>query len=92
MTHAEIDALVKSWIIDSATRPANARVQQIVSRLVGDLCKAIEDLDIQASEFWKGLEYLSVAGARNELGLLTPGLGLERFIDIRADEAEAKPV
>lgn len=90
MTHTEIDALVKSWIIDSATRPANARVQQVVNRLVGDLCKAIEDLDIQASEFWKGLEYLSAAGARNELGLLTPGLGLERFIDIRADEAEAK--
>ena len=90
MTHTEIDSLVKSWIIDSATRPAHPRVQQVVQRLVGDLCKAIEDLDIQASEFWKGLEYLSAAGARNELGLLTPGLGLERFIDIRADEAEAK--
>ncbi|WP_211463946.1 catechol 1,2-dioxygenase [Collimonas silvisoli] len=90
MTHTEIDALVKSWIIDSATREANPRVQHIVLRLVGDLCKAIEDLDIQASEFWKGLEYLSAAGARNELGLLAPGLGLERFFDIRADEAEAK--
>lgn len=90
MTHTEIDTLVKSWIIDSAIREANPRVQQIVLRLVGDLCKTIEDLDIQASEFWKGLEYLSVAGARNELGLLAPGLGLERFFDIRADEAEAK--
>lgn len=90
MTHNDIDALVKSWIIDSATAPANPRVQQVVMRLVSDLCKAIEDLDIQASEFWKGLEYLAVAGARNELGLLAPGLGLERFLDIRADEAEAK--
>jgi catechol 1,2-dioxygenase len=90
MTHQEIDQLVKSWIVDSATRPANARVQQIVLRLTGDLCKAIEDLDIQPNEFWKGLEYFSAAGAANELGLLTPGLGLERFMDIRADEAEAK--
>lgn len=90
MKHSEIDALVKSWIVDAADRPANPRVQQVVLRLVSDLCKAIEDLDIQPSEFWKGLEYLSVAGSRNELGLLTPGLGLERFLDIRADEAEAK--
>jgi len=90
MTHNDIDRLVKSWIVDSATRPADARVQQVVLRLVGDLCKAIEDLDIQPSEFWKGLEYLSAAGAANELGLLAPGLGLERFLDIRADEAEAK--
>ncbi len=90
MTHSEIDALVKSWIIDAASGPANPRVQQVVMRLISDLCKAIEDLDIQASEFWKGLEYLAVAGARNELGLLAPGLGLERFLDIRADEAEAK--
>ena len=88
MTHSDIDTLVKSWIIDAATRPANPRVQHIVVRLVSDLCKAMEDLDIQASEFWKGLEYLSAAG--NELGLLAPGLGLERFIDIRADEAEAR--
>lgn len=90
MTHQEIDQLVKSWIVDSATRPANARVQQIVLRLTSDLCKAIEDLDIQPNEFWKGLEYFSAAGASNELGLLTPGLGLERFMDIRADEADAK--
>ncbi|WP_317203865.1 catechol 1,2-dioxygenase [Janthinobacterium sp.] len=90
MTHNEIDTLAKTWIIDTATGPVNPRVQQIVLRLVSDLCKSIEDLDIQPSEFWKGLEYLSEAGGRNELGLLAPGLGLERFLDIRADEAEAR--
>ncbi|CAN7221446.1 catechol 1,2-dioxygenase [Pseudoduganella sp. LjRoot289] len=90
MTHNEIDQLVKSWIVDTATRPANPRVQAIVLRLVSDLCKTIEDLDIQPSEFWTGLDYLTNAGKANELGLLTPGLGLERFLDIRADEAEAR--
>ena len=90
MTHQDIDQLVKSWIVDAATQPANPRVQQVVLRLVGDLCKAMEDLDIQPSEFWAGLEFLTKAGKANELGLLTPGLGLERFMDIRADEAEAK--
>lgn len=90
MTHNDIDTLVKSWIIDSATGPVNPRVQQIVAGLVSALCKTIEDLDISSSEFWSGLEYLREAGVRNELGLLAPGLGLERFLDIRADEAEAR--
>jgi catechol 1,2-dioxygenase len=90
MNHQEIDQLARQWIVDAADRPANARVQAIVLRLVADLCKAIEDLDIEPSEFWKGVEFLTNAGKNNELGLLTPGLGLERFMDIRADEAEAR--
>jgi catechol 1,2-dioxygenase len=76
--------------VDAADFPADARVQQVVLRLVGDLCKAIEDLDITPSEFWSGVAYMSAAGAANELGLLAAGLGLERFLDIRADEAERK--
>lgn len=90
MTHTEIDALVKSFLVDTATGPVNPRVQQVTVRLVSDLFKAIEDLDLQPSEIWKGLEYLAEAGATHELGLLAPGIGLERFIDIRADEADAK--
>ncbi|MGO4474680.1 catechol 1,2-dioxygenase [Massilia sp. 2TAF26] len=90
MNHADIDTLVKNWIVDAASRPANPRVQQVVQRLLGDLCKAIEDLDITPTEFWHGIAYLSAAGAANELGLLSAGLGLERFLDIRADEAEQK--
>ena len=90
MNHADIDKLVYTWIVKSAERPANPRVQQVVVRLLGDLCKAIEDLNITPSEFWSGVSYLSAAGAANELGLLAAGLGLEHFLDLRADEAEAK--
>ena len=90
MTHTEIDTLVKSFLVDTATGPVNPRVQQVVVRLVGDLFKAMEDLDIQPSELWKGLEYMAEAGATHELGLLAAGIGLERFLDIRSDEAEAK--
>lgn len=90
MNHADIDTLVKNWIVDAANRPANPRVQQVVTRLMGDLCKAIEDLDLSPSEVWSGIAYMSAAGAANELGLLAAGLGLERFLDIRADEAEAR--
>jgi catechol 1,2-dioxygenase len=90
MNHADIDTLVNSWVVDAADRPANPRVRQVVVRLLGDLCKAIEDLDISQSEFWTGVSYMAAAGASNELGLLAAGLGLERFLDVRADEAEAR--
>lgn len=90
MNHADIEALAKQWVVDAADRPANPRVQQVVVRLLGDLCKAIDDLDVTPTEFWSGVAYLSNAGASNELGLLAAGLGLEHFLDLRADEAEQK--
>ncbi|MDX3907528.1 MAG: catechol 1,2-dioxygenase [Pigmentiphaga sp.] len=90
MTHAEIDKLVRGFIVDTATADANPRVQEVVVRLLSDLFKAIEDLDLSPTEIWKGLEYIAESGATQEIGLLAAGLGLERFIDIRADEAEAK--
>ena len=58
MNRQQIDALVKQMNVDTAKGEVDARVQQIVVRLLGDLFQAIEDLDIQPSEVWKGLEYL----------------------------------
>ena len=90
MEHAQIEALVKKMNVDTATGPVDARVQQVVVRLLSDLFKAIEDLDISQTELWKGIEYLTDAGQANELGLLAAGVGLEHFLDLRADEADAK--
>lgn len=90
MNHSEIEQLVKNFVVDTAKGPADARLQQVVVRLLGDLFKAVEDLDLSATEVWKGIEYFAEAGATHELGLLAAGLGLERFIDIRADEADAR--
>ncbi|NHC02688.1 catechol 1,2-dioxygenase [Acinetobacter sp. 187] len=90
MNRQQIDALVKQMNVDSATGPVDTRVQQVVVRLLGDLFQAIEDLDLSQSEVWKGLEYLTDAGQANELGLLAAGLGLEHYLDLRADEADAK--
>ena len=90
MNREQINALVKKINVDTATGPVDARVQQIVVRLVSDLFQAIEDLDLSQSEVWKGLEYFTDAGQANELGLLAAGLGLEHFLDLRADEADAK--
>ncbi|OTG82441.1 catechol 1,2-dioxygenase [Acinetobacter sp. ANC 4648] len=90
MNRQEIDKLVKQMNVDTATGSVDTRVQQIVVRLVGDLFQAIEDLDISQTELWKGLEYFTDAGQANELGLLAAGLGLEHYLDLRADAADAK--
>ncbi len=49
MNRQQIDALVKQMNVDTAKGEVDARVQQIVVRLLGDLFQAIEDLDIQPS-------------------------------------------
>ena len=90
MNRQEIETLVQQMNVDTATKEVNPRVQQIVVRLLGDLFQAIEDLDISQSEVWKGLEYFTDAGQANELGLLAAGLGLEHYLDLRADAADAK--
>lgn len=90
MNHTQIEQLVNNFIVDTAKGPVDARLQQVTVRLLGDLFKAVEDLDLTASEIWKGIEYFAEAGATHELGLLAAGLGLERFIDIRADEADLR--
>jgi len=90
MNRQEIDKLVQQMNVDTATGEVNPRVQQSVVRLLGDLFQAIEDLDISQTELWKGLEYFTDAGQANELGLLAAGLGLEHYLDLRADEADAK--
>ena len=90
MNRQQIDALVKQMNVDTATGPVDARVQQIIVRLLGDFFQAIEDLDLSQTEVWKGLEYFTDAGQANELGLLAAGLGLEHYLDLRADEADAR--
>ena len=90
MNRQQIDALIQKMNVDTATGPVDARTQQIVVRLLGDLFQAIEDLDLSQTEIWKGLEYFTDAGQANELGLLAAGLGLEHYLDLRADEADAK--
>ncbi|OQS34716.1 catechol 1,2-dioxygenase [Chromobacterium haemolyticum] len=89
MERAEIDALLQRFD-QPATDQANPRTRAIVNHLMRELCYAIEDFDIQPSEFWSAVGLLADAGRSGELGLIVPGLGLEHFLDMRADEAERK--
>ncbi|HLT99254.1 MAG TPA: catechol 1,2-dioxygenase [Burkholderiaceae bacterium] len=63
----------------------NPRAKQIVHRIVSDLFKAIEDLNITPDEYWAGVAYLNRLGSAHEAGLLSPGLGFDRYLDMRMD-------
>ena len=63
------------------------RMKAIVRRIVGDLFATIDEFDITDDEFWRALSFAS-AGAQ-EFGLWAAGLGVERFLDIRADAIDA---
>lgn len=67
----------------------NPRTKQIVHRILSDLFKTIEDLEITSDEYWAGIAYLNQLGARSEAGLLSPGLGLDRYFDMRMDAEDA---
>jgi catechol 1,2-dioxygenase len=63
----------------------NPRVKLIVHRIMSDLFKAIDDLDITPDEYWTGIAWLNEIGAAGQAGLISPGLGLDHFLDERLD-------
>jgi catechol 1,2-dioxygenase len=63
----------------------NARAKQITHRLLSDLFKAIDDLNMTPDEIWAGVNYFNRLGRDGEAALLAAGLGLEKFLDIRMD-------
>jgi catechol 1,2-dioxygenase len=63
----------------------NTRVKQITYRLLSDLFKAIDDLDMTPDEIWAGVNYFNKLGRDGEAALLAAGLGLEKYLDVRMD-------
>ena len=66
------------------------RLKQLTLRLIGDIAKLVEDLEVSDDEFWKAVDYLNRLGGRNEAGLLVAGLGLEHFLDLLQDAKDAQ--
>lgn len=89
LDRSDVEALLAK-VSNLGTDTGNQRVKAIVHRIVSDLFRIIEDFDIQPDEFWSAVAYITRLGQANEAGLLVPGLGLETFLDLRADEAERK--
>ncbi|GAB3082229.1 catechol 1,2-dioxygenase [Bordetella muralis] len=71
-----------------AGQEGNARFKQILHRLLSDLFKAIDDLDITPDEVWAGVNYINQLGRDGEAALLAAGLGLEKYLDICMDHAD----
>lgn len=67
------------------TAGGSPRSKQIIHRILSDLYKAIDDLDITPDEYWAGVAFLNRLGAQSEAGLLSPGLGFDRYLDMRMD-------
>ncbi|RNF47322.1 catechol 1,2-dioxygenase [Marinomonas hwangdonensis] len=63
----------------------NPRVKEIMYRLISDIYKIIDDLDITPDEFWHAANYINELGSNKEAVLLAPGLGFDHFLDIRED-------
>ncbi|HEX5439214.1 MAG TPA: catechol 1,2-dioxygenase [Gemmatimonadaceae bacterium] len=75
-------------ISGSENSAGDPRVKQIVRRIVSDLFRTIEDFDVQPDEYWTAVSYLTEAGQAREMGLLSPGLGFDHFLDLRMDAAD----
>lgn len=83
----EVQDLLKAAANLNGTH-GNPRFQQIVYRLLSDLFKAIDDLDITPDEVWAGVNYLNQLGQDGEAALLAAGVGLEKYLDMRMDAAD----
>src|SRR5258705_1910436 len=86
LTRQELLKLVETTRVSDG----NERVRRIVGRVVADLFRAIQDLDISPDEFWNGVGWLTRLGASGQTGLITAGLGFDRLLDIREDEKERR--
>ena len=68
----------------------NPRARALTQRIVTDLFKAIDEMDVSADEFWTAMNWLERLGKSGQIGLITAGLGFDRLLDIRLDEADEK--
>jgi catechol 1,2-dioxygenase len=80
----EVQDLLKA-AANLGSQDGNVRVKQITHRLLSDLFKAIDDLDMTPDEIWAGVNYFNKLGKDGEAALLAAGLGLEKYLDIRMD-------
>ncbi len=63
----------------------NERVKKIVHRVMHDIFQIVEDFDVTAEEFWQAVYYVGDLGKNGEAALLAPGLGMDKYLDIRMD-------
>jgi catechol 1,2-dioxygenase len=80
----EVQELLKA-AANLGSQDGSARAKVITHRLLSDLFKAIDELDMTPDEIWAGVTYFNKLGQDGEAALLAAGLGLEKYLDIRMD-------
>ncbi len=73
--------------LDHPSADGSLQMKRIIRKIVGDLFDTIDRFDISDDEFWKALNFV-IAGAP-ELGLWAAGLGIEHYLDMRADARDS---
>lgn len=73
---------------DTHVAAGTPRVRELTRRIVTDLFRTIEDCNVKPDEFWAVVQWLTRLGASDQVGLITAGLGFDRLLDIREDEAD----
>jgi catechol 1,2-dioxygenase len=86
---AQLQAFFKE-VGGAGSDQGSPRAKQVLLRLVNDVARIIEDLEVTDDEFWAAVDYLNRLGARNEAGLLVAGLGIEHFLDLLQDAKDAQ--
>ena len=66
------------------------RLKQLMFRVLNEVAKIVEDMEVGEDEFWTLVDYLNRLGGRNEAGLLVAGLGIEHFLDLLQDAKDAQ--
>ncbi|WP_417614004.1 catechol 1,2-dioxygenase [Oceanisphaera sp.] len=86
---AQVQALLEK-IAGFDQEGGNQRTKVLIHRIMKDVFQIIEDLDVTPEEFWSAVYYINELGENGEAGLLAPGLGMDHYLDIRMDAADAE--
>ncbi|GAA3702625.1 catechol 1,2-dioxygenase [Oceanisphaera sediminis] len=86
---AQVQALLEK-IAGFDQEGGNQRTKVLIHRIMKDVFQIIEDLDVTPEEFWSAVYYINELGQNGEAGLLAPGLGMDHYLDIRMDTADAE--
>ncbi|AFJ46906.1 catechol 1,2-dioxygenase [Shimwellia blattae] len=78
---------VSSGINDAG---GNERFKKIMLKVMSDICDTIDQFDVTDEEFWQAINYINLLGERKETALLAAGLGIEHYLDLRADALDAE--
>ena len=72
----------------SYSQPGNERVRKIAESMIGHMYSVIVDFNVSHAELWSLFTWINDLGTAKQAGLLGAGIGLERLLDILADEAD----